>query len=68
MEPGALDKKAAAAYLGIGMRTLERLINRGEIPIIKLERRVIIRKEALDEFLKAREHRRGHGEGEADQR
>jgi excisionase family DNA binding protein len=66
MEPGALDKKSAAAYLGIGMRTLERLINRGEIPIIKLERRVIIRKEALDEFLKAREHRRGHGEGEAE--
>jgi excisionase family DNA binding protein len=62
MEPGALDKKAAAAYLGIGMRTLERLINRGEIPIIKLARRVIIRKEALDEFLKAREHRRGYGE------
>jgi excisionase family DNA binding protein len=64
MEPGAMDKKAAAAYLGIGVRTLERLIERGEIPIVKLERRVILRKEALDEFLKVREHRRGHGKGE----
>jgi excisionase family DNA binding protein len=62
MEPGALDKKSAAAYLGIGLRTLERLINHGEMPIIKLGRRVVIRKEALDAFLKAREHRRGPSE------
>jgi excisionase family DNA binding protein len=64
MEQGAIGKKAAAAYLGIGLRTLERLIDRGEIPIIKLERRVLIRKVALDEFLKTREYRRRDVEGE----
>jgi excisionase family DNA binding protein len=65
MEPGALDKKSAAAYLGVGLRTLERLIEQGQIPTVKVgRRRVVIRKEALDEFLKAREHRRGDGEGE----
>jgi excisionase family DNA binding protein len=58
MEQGALGKKAAAAYLGIGVRTLERLIDRGEIPIVQVGRRVVIRKEALDAFLLAREHRR----------
>ena len=65
MEPGALDKKAAAQYLGVGLRTVERLIAQGQIPIVKVgRRRVVIRKEVLDEFLKAREHRRGDGEGE----
>jgi excisionase family DNA binding protein len=64
MEPGALDKKAAAQYLGVGLRTVERLIAQGQIPIVKVRRRrVVIRKEALDEFLQAREHRRGEGEG-----
>jgi excisionase family DNA binding protein len=58
MEPAALDKKAAAAFLGIGLRTLERLIGRGEIPVVKLGRRVVIRVEALNVFLRAREHRR----------
>ena len=64
MDQRALSKKAAAAYLGIGVRTLERWIHRGEIPIAQLGSRVLLRKEALDDFLKAREHRRGHGEGE----
>jgi excisionase family DNA binding protein len=64
MEPGALDKKAAAQYLGVGLRTVERLIAQGQIPIVKVgRRRVVIRKEALDEFLQARDHRRGEGEG-----
>jgi excisionase family DNA binding protein len=47
MEQGAMGKKAAAAYLGIGVRTLERLIDRGEIPIIKLKRRVKARHNIL---------------------
>ena len=64
MEPGALDKKAAAQYLGVGLRTVERLIAQGQIPIVKVgRRRVVIRKKALDEFRQAREHRRGEGEG-----
>jgi excisionase family DNA binding protein len=67
MDQGAMGKKAAAAYLGISTRTLDRLIASGDIPIVKLARRLLIRKEALDAFLKSREHRRGHGEGEARQ-
>jgi len=66
MSQGALSKKAAAAYLSIGVRTLERLIDRGEIPIIQLGSRVLVRKGALDEFLKSREHRRRNGQGEAE--
>ena len=36
MGPGALDKKSAATYLGVGLRTLERLIEQGQIPIVKV--------------------------------
>jgi excisionase family DNA binding protein len=60
-----LHKKAAAAYLGIGIRTLERLIRREEVPVIKLKRWVLIRKTALDEFLESKERRRARGEGES---
>ena len=64
MEPGALDKNAAAPYLGVGLRTGERLIAQGQMPIVKVgRRRVVIHKEALHACLTAREHRRGDGEG-----
>jgi excisionase family DNA binding protein len=59
MDPGALNKKSAAAYLGIGLRTLDRLIARGELPTIWLGRRLIIRRDTLDELLKTREQREG---------
>ena len=54
MDQGALSKKEAARYLSISVRTLERLITTGELLIVKLQRRVLIRKKALDNFLKAR--------------
>jgi excisionase family DNA binding protein len=54
-----LDTRAAAQYLGISLRTVHRLIQRGDLPIVHIGRRTIVRKEALDEFLRAHEHRRG---------
>jgi excisionase family DNA binding protein len=68
MDQATLSKKAAATYLGISLRGLDRLIAQGEIPIIQVGRRILIRRSALNEFLDARERRRGHGEGESETR
>jgi excisionase family DNA binding protein len=65
MDQGAFSKKGAARYLSISVRTLEHLIATGELPIVKLQRRVLIRKEALDTFLQAREEWRVDGTSEA---
>ena len=50
MEPAGFSKKAAAAYLGVGLRTLDRLIQRGELPVVRLGRRVIVRRRPLTPF------------------
>ncbi len=42
-----------ADYLGIGTSTLRRWIMRGEIPIVRLGRRVLLRQESLERFVKA---------------
>jgi excisionase family DNA binding protein len=54
MEPATMTTKTASAYLGISLRTLTRLIQRGELPIVRLGGRVLLRREALETFL--REH------------
>ena len=55
MESATMDTKTAARYIGIGLRTLCRMIQRGEVPIVRIGRRVLLRKEALDNFLRAHE-------------
>ena len=42
-----------ADYLGIGTSTLRRWIMKGEIPIVRLGRRVLLRQESLERFVKA---------------
>jgi excisionase family DNA binding protein len=47
-----LDLPSAAADLGgIGISTLRRMIARGDLPIVRLGRRVLIRREALEELI-----------------
>jgi excisionase family DNA binding protein len=50
-----LSRQEACTYLGVSMSTLERMIRAGELPIVKLDRRVLIRKAALDAVLQERE-------------
>lgn len=57
-----MNTKGAATYLGISLRMLGRLMQRGEIPIVRLGRRVVLRKASLDEFLRTQEQRRGRDE------
>ncbi len=42
---------AASAYLGVGQRTLYRLIDQGHIPAYQMGRVIRVRKEDLDAYL-----------------
>jgi excisionase family DNA binding protein len=48
----------AAAYLKIHLATLKRWIREGVIPLAKIGRRVLVRKQAVDEALRQHEQRR----------
>ena len=59
MGHATMDIKSAAVYLGVSPRTIACMIKRGDLPIIEVGRRILLHRNALDEFLKAHEHRRG---------
>jgi excisionase family DNA binding protein len=48
----------AAAYLKIHLATLKRWIREGVIPVAKIGRRVLVRKQAVDAVLRQHEQRR----------
>jgi excisionase family DNA binding protein len=58
MAADVMTKAQASRYLDISLATLDRWIDKGLIPIVKLERRVWLRKVALDQVLQAHETRR----------
>jgi excisionase family DNA binding protein len=49
--PMALNRKEAAQYLGISEKTLDKLLDRGDIKYRRIERAYIIPKSELDKFL-----------------
>lgn len=51
-----------AKLLGVGRRTVWRLIADGEIATIRIGRRVLVRPEDLDAFIVAHRSRRDQGE------
>jgi excisionase family DNA binding protein len=58
MAADVMTKAQASRYLHISLATLDRWIDKGLIPIVKLERRVLLRKAALDQVLRDHERRR----------
>lgn len=48
-------KGAAKALGGVGESTLRRWIAQGKLPVVRLGRRVLIRREALDEMIERAE-------------
>lgn len=50
-EPLLLDIESAAETLGIGRSTLFGLIRAGEMPIVKIGKRTLIRRADLDAFI-----------------
>jgi len=53
MNRGYFSKKDLEGYLGISKGTVERLMKQG-LPYIKLERRVLFRKEDVDAWLESK--------------
>lgn len=47
---GYVSQQYAAEYLGVSLRTIERLIRMGELPIIKVIRSTRIPRSALHDF------------------
>jgi excisionase family DNA binding protein len=55
MKPDTYTRQQVCERLQISLPTFERLIRRGELPIIKVGRRVLIRRRTLEAFLRQRE-------------
>jgi excisionase family DNA binding protein len=53
MDVGYLTKREAAEYTRVSIATLERLMRKG-LPHIKLERRVLFRREDIDRWLESK--------------
>lgn len=47
----------SATYSGIGTNTIRRLIDWGKLPVLKVGRKTIIRRDTLEEFLKVNQGR-----------
>ncbi|MBP3412495.1 MAG: helix-turn-helix domain-containing protein [Oscillospiraceae bacterium] len=52
-----LTIEEAAESTGIGRNTMRKLIGWGKLPILKLGRKTIIRKDALERFMEANQGR-----------
>ena len=55
MEPDVYTCQQVCERLQISLPTLERLIRRSKLPIVKVGRRVLIRRQAFEELLRQRE-------------
>jgi excisionase family DNA binding protein len=57
-EPEPLyTRKQACERLNCSLSTLERLIRRGEIPVVRMGRKILIRESALERWIEAHEER-----------
>ncbi len=56
-EPLALGMHQAARVMGISQRTLFTLLKAGDVPHVRIGRRVLFRRAALEAWLAARETR-----------
>jgi excisionase family DNA binding protein len=61
-EAGLIGIKALAAHLAISIRGVHRLIASGELPSLKLGRRRVVSRDAVNEWLSDRaQHQIGNG-------
>ena len=64
MKPYTYTRQQVCERLQISLPTLERLIRRGELPVVKVGRRVLIRRQTLEAFLRQREQRQHDVKGD----
>lgn len=51
----ALTIGAASEYTGIGRNTMKKLVEWGKLPVLKVERKVLIRSDILEAFMELNE-------------
>ncbi len=51
----ALSIEEAADYTGIGRNTLRNLVEWGKLPVLKVGRKVLIKKDILEKFMEVNE-------------
>ena len=51
----ALSIEEAASYTGIGRNTLRNLVEWGKLPVLKVGRKVLIKKDILEKFMEINE-------------
>lgn len=54
-EKYALSVNEAGEYTGIGRNTLRRLINDNKIPVVRIGNKILIRRTALEDFMRVNE-------------
>jgi excisionase family DNA binding protein len=59
LQPRLLSQKEAAAYLGVSYWTLRDLLFQGEIPHVRLKRRVLVDRLDLDTYIDRHKTSRG---------
>jgi len=52
-----MSVRDAATELGLGVSTLRTLIRAGSFPVVRLGRRVLVRREALERYVRSAELR-----------
>ena len=57
-EPILLNKKTAASLLGISVRTLDELVQCGDVPTVRIGRRVLFLRKSLEAFVRVSVGRR----------
>ena len=53
----AMSVEEASVYTGIGRNTLRKLISERKIPVLRIGRKILIRMETLDNFLRINDGR-----------
>ena len=53
IEPLAVDVRGASALLGCGEKTVIKALRSGQLPHVRISKRIFIRRDAIDAFLNA---------------
>jgi excisionase family DNA binding protein len=56
MEERLLNKREVCEQLRCSLPTLDRMIRRGDLPVVRVGRRVLLRESTVNEWIRTHEH------------
>jgi excisionase family DNA binding protein len=63
MDERLLNKQEVCARLRCSLPTLDRMIRRGDLPVVRVGRRVLLRESTVNKWIRNHEHGPDKGEG-----